>query len=75
MIFQKKDSTANKSRIISLNIPFEEKELQDISYQFNASRNYDQPLIKDLKFYPNELWSNGLFKNWNRISLLKSIPR
>ena len=40
----KKDSTANKSRGISLNIPIEEKELQDISYQFNASRNYDQPL-------------------------------
>ncbi len=42
--FIKKDSTANKSIGISLNIPIEEKELQDISYQFNASRNYDQPL-------------------------------
>ena len=47
--FIKKDSNANKSRIISLNIPFEEKELQDISYQFNASRNYDQPLIMGSK--------------------------
>lgn len=42
--FIKKDSTTNKRRGISLNIPIEEKELQDISYQFNASRNYDQPL-------------------------------
>ena len=42
--FRKKDSTQNKSRGISLNIPMEEKELQHIAYQFNASRNYDQPL-------------------------------
>ncbi|MDC3133589.1 M1 family metallopeptidase [Bacteroidota bacterium] len=41
---QKKDSTQNKSRGISLNISLEEKELQHIAYQFNASRNYDQPL-------------------------------
>ena len=42
--FRKKDSTQNKSRGISLNISLEEKELQHIAYQFNASRNYDQPL-------------------------------
>ena len=42
--FRKKDSTQNKSRGISLNISIEEKELQHIAYQFNASRNYDQPL-------------------------------
>ena len=42
--FRKKDSTQNKSRGISLNIPMEEKEFQHIAYQFNASRNYDQPL-------------------------------
>ena len=42
--FRKKDSTQNKSRGISLNILMEEKELQHIAYQFNASRNYDQPL-------------------------------
>ena len=41
---RKKDSTQNKSRGISLNISLEEKELQHIAYQFNASRNYDQPL-------------------------------
>ena len=33
-----------KERGISINIPIKEKELQHISYQFNASRNYDQPL-------------------------------
>ena len=33
-----------KERGISISIPIEEKELQHISYQFNASRNYDQPL-------------------------------
>ena len=33
-----------KERGISITIPIEEKELQHISYQFNASRNYDQPL-------------------------------
>ena len=42
--FRKKDSTQNKSKGISLNISLEEKELQHIAYQFNASRNYDQPL-------------------------------
>ena len=42
--FRKKDSTQNESRGISLNISLEEKELQHIAYQFNASRNYDQPL-------------------------------
>lgn len=42
--FRKKDSTQNKSRGISLNISIKEKELQHIAYQFNASRNYDQPL-------------------------------
>ena len=33
-----------KERGISINIPIEEKELQHVTYQFNASRNYDQPL-------------------------------
>ncbi len=33
-----------KERGVSINIPIEEKELQHIAYQFNASRNYDQPL-------------------------------
>ena len=33
-----------KERGISITIPVEEKEIQHISYQFNASRNYDQPL-------------------------------
>ena len=42
--FRKKDSNQNESRGISLNISLEEKELQHIAYQFNASRNYDQPL-------------------------------
>ena len=42
--FRKKDSTQNKSRGMSLNISMKEKELQHIAYQFNASRNYDQPL-------------------------------
>jgi len=42
--FKKNDSTQNKSKGIAINIPIEEKELQHISYQFNASRNYDQPL-------------------------------
>ena len=47
--FRKKDSTQNKSRGISLNISLEEKELQHIAYQFNASRNYDQPLVMGSK--------------------------
>ena len=47
--FRKKDSTQNKSRGISLNISLEEKELQHIAYQFNASRNYDQPLAMGSK--------------------------
>ena len=46
---RKKDSTQNKSRGISLNISLEEKELQHIAYQFNASRNYDQPLVMGSK--------------------------
>ena len=33
-----------KERGISISIPIEEKEIQHIAYQFNASRNYDQPL-------------------------------
>ena len=41
---RKKDSSKNKSLNITLNVPIEEKELQHIAYQFNASRNYDQPL-------------------------------
>jgi len=41
---RKKDSTKIKSRGISINIPIEDKEMQHIAYQFNASRNYDQPL-------------------------------
>ena len=49
--FRKKDSTQNKSRGISLNIPMEEKELQHIAYQFNASRNYDQPLKMGSKYF------------------------
>ena len=47
--FRKKDSTENKSRGISLNISLEDKELQHIAYQFNASRNYDQPLAMGSK--------------------------
>lgn len=47
--FRKKDSTENKSRGISLNISLEDKELQHIAYQFNASRNYDQPLVMGSK--------------------------
>jgi hypothetical protein len=47
--FRKKDSTKNKSRGISLNISFKDKELQHIAYQFNASRNYDQPLVMGSK--------------------------
>jgi len=38
------ENKIKKEKGISLNIPIEEKELQHISYQFNASRNYDQPL-------------------------------
>ena len=41
---RQKDSAKNKTLNISLNVPIEEKELQHIGYQFNASRNYDQPL-------------------------------
>ena len=47
--FRKKDTTENKSRGISLNISLEDKELQHIAYQFNASRNYDQPLVMESK--------------------------
>lgn len=47
--FRKKDTTENKSRGISLNISLEDKELQHIAYQFNASRNYDQPLVMGSK--------------------------
>ena len=46
---RKKDTTENKSRGISLNISLEDKELQHIAYQFNASRNYDQPLVMGSK--------------------------
>ena len=42
--FRKKDSTQKNSKGISLNISLEEKEMQHIAYQFNASRNYDQAL-------------------------------
>ena len=41
---RQKDPAKNKTIDISLNVPIEEKELQHIGYQFNASRNYDQPL-------------------------------
>ena len=33
-----------KEPSITIGIPIEEKNMQHISYQFNASRNYDQPL-------------------------------
>jgi hypothetical protein len=38
------ENKRKKEKGISVRIPIEEKELQHISYQFNASRNYDQPL-------------------------------
>ena len=40
----KKDSSKNKPKGIVINIPIEEKQMQSIGYQFNASRNLDQPL-------------------------------
>ena len=41
---RKTDSSKNKKRGITINIPLEEKQMQSIGYQFNASRNLDQPL-------------------------------
>ncbi len=41
---RKKDSSKNETRGITINIPLEEKQMQSIGYQFNASRNLDQPL-------------------------------